>query len=154
MKIKSQRDFWSGLMFLVMGGGFAIGATNYSMGASARPGPGYFPLILGVLTAILGGVVLFKALTIETEDGDPVGAFSWRPLIIIVAAIFMFGFLLPYLGMIIVIPLLIVLTSFAGTDIRWKGIIANAIILDIASYLIFIYGLKLTIPLWPVWMGQ
>ena len=32
MKIKSQRDFWSGLMFVAMGLGFAIGATNYSMG--------------------------------------------------------------------------------------------------------------------------
>lgn len=154
MKIKSQRDFWSGLMFLVMGAGFAVGATNYSMGASARPGPGYFPLILGVLTAILGGVVLFKSLTIETEDGEPVGAFAWRPLIVIVASIFMFGFFLPLLGMIVVIPMLVVLSSFAGTDIRWKGIIANAIILDVASYLIFIYGLKLTIPLWPWFYGQ
>ena len=49
MKIKSQRDFWSGLMFVVVGVVFAVGATNYSMGTSARPGAGYFPLMLGVL---------------------------------------------------------------------------------------------------------
>ena len=55
MKIKSQRDFWSGLMFLVVGIGFAIGASDYSLGTSARPGPGYFPLILSVIMAILGG---------------------------------------------------------------------------------------------------
>jgi hypothetical protein len=141
LKIKSQRDFWSGLMFLVMGGGFAIGATNYSMGASARPGPGYFPMILGVLTAILGGVVLFKAMTIETEDGDPVGKFSWRPLIVIVAAIGLFGFLLPLLGMICTIPILIAVTSMAGDEYRWKGVLANAVVLTVASWLIFIVGL-------------
>ena len=47
MKIKSQKDFWSGLMFIVVGIGFAWGATNYSFGSSARPGPGYFPFGLG-----------------------------------------------------------------------------------------------------------
>ena len=91
MKIKSQRDFWSGLMFLVVGVGFAAGATNYSMGTSARPGAGYFPLILSTILAIMGAVVLFKALTIETEDGEPIGSIAWRPLIIIVLAITVFG---------------------------------------------------------------
>ena len=54
MKIKSQKDFWSGLMFIVAGVGFAIGATNYSFGTSARPGPGYFPFGLGILLATAG----------------------------------------------------------------------------------------------------
>ena len=70
MKIKSERDFWSGLMFLVVGIAFAWGATTYSFGSSARPGPGYFPFGLGILLALLGAMVLFKALTIETEDGE------------------------------------------------------------------------------------
>ncbi len=74
MKIKSQRDFFSGLMFVAVGVVFAVGATNYSMGSSARPGAGYFPLILSVLMAVLGAIVLFKSLTIETEGGDPIGA--------------------------------------------------------------------------------
>ena len=86
MRIKSQRDFWSGLMFIVIGVVFAVGATNYSMGSSAKPGAGYFPLILSVIMAILGGIVLFKSMTIESEGGDPVGAFAWRPLIWVLSA--------------------------------------------------------------------
>ena len=77
MKIKSEKDFWSGIMFLVVGIVFAVGATNYSMGTSARPGPGYFPLILSVILAILGAIVLFKSLTIETEGGDKIGHIAW-----------------------------------------------------------------------------
>ena len=84
VKIKSQRDFFSGLMFLVVGVVFAVGATNYSMGSSARPGAGYFPLILGAIMAILGAVVLFKSLSIETVGGDPIGSIAWRPLLVIV----------------------------------------------------------------------
>lgn len=149
MKIKSQRDFWSGLMFIGMGLGFAIGATNYSMGSSARPGPGYFPLILSVIMAILGGVVLFKALTIETEGGDPVGSFAWRPLIVIVSAIVFFGLALPRLGMLITVPLLIAIVSLAGEEFRWKGVVGNAVVLTAGAWGIFIAGLKLTIPLYP-----
>ena len=153
MKIKSQRDFWSGVMFIVIGGGFAIGATNYSMGVSARPGPGYFPLILSSIMVLLGAIVLFKSLTIESEGGDLVGPFAWRPLIVVVVAISVFGLLLPRAGMLITLPILVALTSLAGDEFRWKGVVAAAVVLTAASYLIFIVGLKLTIPVWPSFMA-
>jgi Tripartite tricarboxylate transporter TctB family len=153
VKIKSQRDFWSGLMFVCVGIAFAVGATNYSMGSSARPGPGYFPLILSAFMALLGAVVLFKSLTIETDDGDPVGAFAWRPLLVIVAAIVFFGLSLPRLGMLVTVPILIIITSLAGDEFHWKGVLANAVVLTIGAWAIFIAGLKLTIPLYP-WFAQ
>jgi Tripartite tricarboxylate transporter TctB family len=149
MNIKSQRDFWAGLMFVVVGVGFAIGATNYSMGTSARPGAGYFPLGLGVLTALLGAFILFEALTIETEDGEPIGNIAWRPLIVIFLTIMVFGTLLPRLGMVITIPILIVMTSLAGDEFQWRGVAVNAVVLTFFSWVIFVWGLKLTIPIWP-----
>ena len=149
MKIKSQRDFVSGLMFVATGIGFAVGATNYSMGSSARPGPGYFPLILSVLMAILGCIVLFKSLTIETDDGDPIGAIAWRPLSVIVVSIAVFGFALPRLGLVLTVPLLIVMVSVAGDEFKWVGVILNSIILTVFAWFVFVWGLKLTIPMWP-----
>jgi len=153
VKIKSQRDFFSGLMFIVVGVIFAVGATNYSMGSSAKPGAGYFPLILSVLMAILGAIVLFKSLTIETEGGDPIGDIAWKPLLVIVASIAVFGLALPRLGMFVTIPLLIVMVSFAGDEFSWKGVVATSVVLTIGSWIIFIWGLNLTIPLKPAFMG-
>ena len=153
MRIKSQRDFWSGLMFIAIGVAFAVGATNYSMGSHAKPGAGYFPLILSVIMAMLGAIVLFKAMTIESEGGDPIGAFAWRPLIVTVAAIAVFGLALPRLGMLITIPLLICIVSFAGDDVRWKGVLLSCVVLTFASWAIFIWGLSLTIPLKPTVFG-
>ena len=153
MKIKSQRDFWSGLMFIVVGVVFAIGARNYSLGSSARPGPGYFPLMLSVIMAVLGAVVLFKALTIETEGGDRIGDIAWRPLLVIVVAILVFGATITWLGMVIAVPILIAISSLAGDEFHWRDVIINAIVLTIASWLIFIVGLKLTIPMWPSFIG-
>lgn len=153
MKIKSQRDFWSGLMFVVVGLAFSWGATAYSFGSSARPGPGYFPFGLGLLLAALGAIVLFKALTIETEGGDPIGAVAWRPLIIIVGAVVVFGIALPRLGMYIALPMLVIMSAFAGDEFHWKDAVINAVVLTIFSWVIFIYGLKLTIPLLPWFMA-
>jgi len=153
LKIKSQRDFWSGLMFVVTGVVFAIGATNYPLGASARPGPGYFPLMLSVIMAILGGVVLFKSLPIETEGGDPIGSIAWKPLLVIVAAITVFGIALPRLGLVITVPILIVMTSLAGDEFHWKGVVGAAVVLTVGAWAIFVLGLKLTIPMWPSFIG-
>jgi hypothetical protein len=153
VKIKSQRDFWSGLMFIVVGAAFAWGATTYSFGSSARPGPGYFPFGLGVILAILGAIVLFKALTIEVEGGDPIGAFAWRPLITILAAIAVFGLILPKLGLIISLPILIFTSAWAGDEFHWKDALINSVVLTLGSWLIFIKGLSLTIPMWPTFLA-
>jgi hypothetical protein len=152
LKIKSGKDFWSGLMFVAVGLGFAGGAMNYNFGTSARPGPAFFPFGLGILLAVLGAVVLFKALTIETEGGDPVGAIPWRPLGLITLSVVVFGLALPRLGMILSLPILILISSLAGDEFSLKEVIVNFIVLTVFSWLIFIKGLNLVIPLWPTFM--
>ena len=153
MKIKSQRDFWSGLMFMVTGALFAWGAlANYSFGSSARPGPGYFPFGLGALLALLGAFVAFEALTIETEDGEPIGHIAWRPLVVILVAVAVFGFLLPILGMYVAIPVLVVISSLGSDEFEWKSTVVSAVFLTGFSWLVFIKGLGLTIPLLPAFI--
>jgi len=153
VKIKSQKDFWSGLMFVVVGGSFAIGALNYSFGSSARPGPAYFPFGLGILLAFLGGLILFEALTIETEDGEPVGAFAWKPLLVILGAVLLFGAMLPKLGMVISLPILVLVSAYASDEHTWLGSLINAVVLTALSWGVFVVGLKLTIPMWPAFIG-
>lgn len=149
MKIKSQRDFWSGLMFVVVGLGFALGAQEYSFGSSARPGPAYFPFGLGILLALLGAGVLFTALTVETEDGDPIGHFAFKPLLIIMGSVALFGFLLPRLGLLVSLPILILTASLAGDEFRWKDAAISIVVLTLGSWLIFIKGLNLVMPVLP-----
>ncbi len=149
MKIKSQKDFVAGLALIAVGAAFAIGATNYSFGVAVRPGPGYFPFGLGIILALLGGVVLFSAFTGGRADGDPIGRIPWRPLLCVVGALVFFGLALPRLGFLISFPVMIVLTSAGGSEFTWKDALLNAALLTALSYAIFIYGLQLTIPLWP-----
>jgi uncharacterized membrane protein YhaH (DUF805 family) len=149
MRIRSQQDFWSGLVCLIAGVAFAVGATNYTFGNSAQPGPGYFPLCLGVILALLGAFIAFGAVTKSSDDGDMVGAIAWRPLIAIVGSVVVFGLLLPQLGLIVTLPLVVVTASSASNEFAWKASLMNAGVLTVTSWLIFVKGLGLAIPMLP-----
>ncbi|MBX9935098.1 MAG: tripartite tricarboxylate transporter TctB family protein [Burkholderiaceae bacterium] len=157
MKIKSQKDFFSGLMFMGVGIAFAWGATEYSVGSGARMGPGYFPLVLGALLALIGAAIALKALVVKTLDGDKIGAWAWRPLCFILGANVVFGILLaglpslgiPAMGLIVAIYALTFISSLAGSEFNAKGVFVLATILAVASYVAFVWALKLQFPVWP-----
>lgn len=150
MRIKSLRDFAAGTVLVIVGIAFAVGATNYDFGSASRPGPGYFPFGLGIVLALLGIVILYTSLSRGREDGDPIGAIPWRPLICIVGALVFFAYALPRLGFLISLPVMIVITSAGSREFTWRGALLNAALLTAFSCGLFIYGLQLSIPLWPV----
>jgi hypothetical protein len=153
LKIQSEKDFWSGIMFMAVGVAFAAGAAmNYSFGSSARPGPAYFPFGLGVLLALIGAFLFFEALTVQRAEVEKVGNWAMKPLIWISLSVAVFGWMLPHLGMIIALPILVVVAAMAGDEFHWGEALANAALLLLGSWLIFIVGLKLTIPLWPAFL--
>ena len=162
MRIKSQKDFFAGLMFLLVGLAFAWGAGSYSVGTGARMGPGYFPMVLGVLLSVLGLIVTLTALVVETPDGDQVGSFAWKPLIFIIAGNLVFGASigglpsigLPPMGLIFGIFALTFVASNAGDEFKFKEVLILAVILSVFSYAAFIMLLKLQFPVWPTFLTR
>jgi hypothetical protein len=161
MRIKSQQDFFAGLMFCIVGAAFGFGASTYNIGSGARMGPGYFPLMLGIVLALLGAFIVFESLVVETEDGEKVGKWAWRPLVFIIVANLAFGVLLgglpsigvPAMGMVIAIYALTIISSLAGKEFAWKGVLILATVLAIGSYIAFIWLLKLQIQVWPTFIS-
>jgi hypothetical protein len=157
VRITSQKDFFSGLMFMAIGAVFAWGATAYSLGSSARMGPGYFPLAVGLLLALVGGVITFKALVMETADGDKVGRIAWRPLVFVILANLVFGASiggipligLPPLGMVLGIYLLTVVASLGGDHFKLREALVLGTVLATMSYVAFVWLLELQFPVWP-----
>ncbi|MEO7399250.1 MAG: tripartite tricarboxylate transporter TctB family protein [Polaromonas sp.] len=160
MNIKSQKDFFSGLMFMGIGVAFAWGATTYNVGEGARMGPGYFPLYLGVLMTILGAVITFKSLVVETMGGDKIGKWAWKPLVFIILANLVFGVLLgglpsiglPAMGLIAAIYAVTFISSIAETGWRVKPTFILATVLAIGSYIAFVVALKLQFQVWPAFI--
>jgi len=161
VNIKSQKDFFSGLMFTVVGAGFAWGAVGYNVGTGARMGPGYFPLMLGIVLALLGGLIMFKALVVETEDGDKIGKWAWKPLFFIISANLLFGIMigglpsigLPPMGLVAGIFALTIVASLAGETFKLKEVLILSAVLAVGSYLAFVMLLKLQFPVWPTFIA-
>ena len=163
MSIKNQRDFVSGLLFTTTGAVFAVGAASYSIGTAARMGPGYFPLVLGIMLSALGIVVTVRATRAgPDEDGGKIGAWAWRPLLFILLANLAFGatlagvpgLSLPSLGLIPGIYALTFIASHAAAERNLREVAGLATALSVISYVVFVLLLKLQLPVWPAFFSR
>ncbi len=173
MKVKSERDFWSGVAFAVMGTGCAIAASAYGMGPacqagdpcaaslqarfaqlSMHPGPGFVPLGLSILLAVLGIVVVFKSLTIESPGGDRLGLVAWRPLAVLAAAVAFFGLAIEPLGLLLTIPSFIAMLCLAGGGpSSWRAVVVVTVLLSAAAWAVLASGFGAAVPLLP-WFAR
>ena len=158
--MKNAKDFYAGLLFALVGGAFAWGANSYQLGTSGRMGPGFFPMLLGGLLALLGSVMMLRALVFQTRHAEKIGPWAWRPLIFIIAANLVFGIALgglpalgvPALGLMVGIYLLTFVACLAGDRFQFKEAALLATALAALSYLAFVWVLKLQFPVWPVFL--
>jgi hypothetical protein len=161
MRIKSQQDFWSGVMFMVVGLAFVWGSTAYAFGSAAEMGPGYFPRILGILATILGAVVALRSLAVRPEGDGRIGPMAWKQLFFIIAANLAIGVMLgglpsiglPAPGLIAGIYALTFIAALAGDDFRFREVLVLATVLAVACYVGFVVLLKLQFQVWPAFLS-
>lgn len=147
MKIKSPKDFWSGVMFIGFGLFFAGWAlVNYQMGSAVRMGPGYFPAVLGGLLAVIGAAVLIPSLTVE---GPPIPTFHFRPLLFVSVGCVLYGYLMKPAGLVGATAALVFVSAFGGHEFKWKEVTILFVVLVIFSILVFVKGLTLPFPVCP-----
>jgi hypothetical protein len=146
MHIRAPKDFWSGVMFLVFAGVALVASRDYSLGTSLRMGPGYFPLLLGSVLAGIGVILVIRAFAI---DGEPVGRLHLGPLGVIALAVVLFGLLLQPLGLVVALIVVVAVSAFASRESRPVEVAMLAVALAACSVGMFVYGLRLTLPVWP-----
>jgi len=147
MKIANQQDFVSGCIFVLIGSVFSLGAWfKYPLGSASDPGAGYFSFGLGAILFVLGGLVVFNALGKEVDIAGAIGAIAWRPIIVILASVAAFGYLLPRLGLLVALPSLVIASSLATVEFRLRDALISAVVLTAASYGLFVKALSLNLP--------
>jgi hypothetical protein len=152
VQIRNEQDFWSGVMFTAAGLAFAAFARQYEMGTAQRMGPAFFPTVLGLLLAALGIIIGLKSLAGETTDGK-IEKFHFDALGWVLGAVVLFGLLLRPAGLIVALVALIGVSSVGSHDFKLKETAALTAGLMLLVLAVFIWGLKLTIPLWPAFIG-
>ena len=144
--IRHPKDFWSGVIFTALGVFAIVYGSKYTIGTAARMGPGYFPRILGILMVVLGMILALRSIR---SKGEPVPAFSWRPTLLVLGSVVLFGAVVKVLGMAISTVLLILVASAASHEFRWKESVISGVALAVLAVGVFVVGLSLQLPIWP-----
>ena len=149
-----NKDFLAGLVFLAFGlAAMHIADRDYSMGTLVRMGPGDFPAALGLILALFGVYLAARGLGWPRKDETPV-AWDWRPVGCIVASMFLFGFLLPRLGLVSALAAMFVVAALGGREFRWREVLALTAVMTVFAVGVFVYLLKLPFQLAPgIWLA-
>lgn len=134
----------AGLVFIALAAGFIWFGLDYRLGTPRSMGPGMFPVMGGVLLAVLGVLVAATSL----RSTDRVTGIAWKPLLATIGAVALFALLVDRVGLAIAAPLLIggvVLATGQG----WKVAVGLAVPLTIAAIVIFPYLLGVPLKVLP-----
>ncbi len=144
--VRHPKDFLAGLLFVAFGVAAIVIGSNYTLGTAARMGPGYFPRILGGLLVVLGLALALRALRL---NGPPLPGWKWRPVVIVLGSVAIFGLIVNDAGVVLSTIFLIVAASAASHEFRWRESIVAGCVLAALAVGVFVMGLKLLLPVWP-----
>jgi hypothetical protein len=148
--IRHPKDFWSGLLFIAIGVFAIVYGMKYTLGTAARMGPGYFPRILGILLILLGSILALRALRL---DGPPLPRWKWRPTVVVLGSVVLFGLVVQSVGIALSTVMLIVGSSAASPEFRPRESLIVGILLAALAVGVFVIGLKLQLPIWPAFVS-
>jgi hypothetical protein len=148
--IRNPKDFWSGVIFVIIGLAAVIIGRDYPMGTAGRMGPAYFPTILGGLLALVGLVSVVRSFI---RHGEAIEKFAVKEAFMVLLAVVLFGVLVRGAGLAPAVVVLVLLSGYASPEFKWKPFIIVAIGLAIFSALVFVKGLGLPMPIFGPWLG-
>jgi len=146
MIIRAPKDFWAGVMFLAFAAVGLLAARGYALGSAGRMGPGYFPMLLGGVLGLLGLVLVARSLVI---DGETMGRLRPVPLLVIALAVCLFGIAIERLGLVVALIATTAVSALASRESRPLEVATLAFALAVVSVAVFVYALRLPLPIWP-----
>lgn len=139
-----RKDFWAGMMLIVIGAVVLFIARDYKFGSALSMGPGFFPTILGGILIPFGILITVKGLR-KSEKIQ--GNWSLRALILLSLSLVLFGLLMQYIGFIPALAVLILGSAAAGNEFKLVEVLLLTVILIALSVALFVRGLGLPYPL-------
>ncbi|TXF11281.1 tripartite tricarboxylate transporter TctB family protein [Pelomicrobium methylotrophicum] len=148
--IKHPKDFWTGVLYVIIGLAAVSIARDYPMGTALKMGPAYFPTVLGGLLTLIGLAALVRSLV---RAGEKIAPFVWSKVILVLVSTLLFGVLIRGAGLVPATAVLVLASAYASVHFRWFPSIALAAGLTLFCALVFVYALGLPLPLFGPWLG-
>jgi len=94
----------------------------------------------------IGAIIALRSLRLA---GPPLPGWKWRPVLVVLGSVVVFGMVVNWLGLVVSTILLIVMSSAASTEFRPKEAAISGVLLAVLAVVVFVIGLKLQIGIWP-----
>ncbi|MGM4954335.1 tripartite tricarboxylate transporter TctB family protein [Bradyrhizobium barranii] len=145
-----KKDFYAGLLLVLLGAGIGLNSTAYSLGSLAHVGPGMFPFMIGVIMVLVGALIFVTGLATPLEEGERIlpAAMEWRGWACILAGPLMFILFGVYLGMAAATFMCVFVSALGDRTATLKGSAALAAVVTVAGGLLFSYVLRVPFPLY------
>jgi len=146
-------DLISVIFWLIVGLLLSLWSTRYEIGSLTQPGPGFYPLGLGILliffSLILLGQSIRSSQAMKKVAPFPASASGWKKVArvaYVVLVLLLLTFFFETLGYLLTFFLLIMLLM-AGAGLRsWKRILLVAFFSALGVYLVFVLLLQQPLP--------
>jgi hypothetical protein len=145
---RNAKDFWTGVIYIAIGGGALVLSRDLSMGTAVKMGPAYFPTILSSLLIFIGSISVVRSFL---KSGSAIGTFAAKGLALVIAATILFGLIVRGAGTAIALPLLIIVSAYASTRFNWRYAVGLAAGVTVFCILIFQVGLGVPLPIFGSW---
>jgi hypothetical protein len=145
LRVKSPQDFGAGLVFMLIGLAGLYFGSDLAFGTGARMGPGYFPILLSAMIIAVGLVVGLRGVTVE---GPPIEPVQLRPILFIIAAILIFGFLIESIGLALTAIVLTIFAGYARREVKLSETLLLGVGLAVFTVVVFVYVLGQPLPAW------
>lgn len=140
-----KADTWAGAAAIVFAVAVIYASFDYGLGRGGRIGPGYVPLVIGLLLLGLGVLLVVRAgRTADLVDTD----IAWRQVGLVILGIVAFALLLDRAGLIVAILATILIAGPAAYGNTPLSMLISGAILATFSWTLFVYFLKISIPVW------
>lgn len=145
------REAVLGAVLGLLGVGVASEASRYPLGSAHDMGPGYFPLVLGVLLAGIGAILVLRSLPkVDALQARTIPAALLRSHLWPVAlALLGFGLVVEQAGLFLSTVGLVLAASAAGPGFLWRSALLWGVAVAVFCSLLFVGLLGLQLPVWP-----
>src|SRR3569833_1154871 len=146
-----NKDYYGGGLMLLLGLGTVWKGFDYHIGTLSRMGPGYFPVGVGAILALMGAFIMIGAIRQSASGAPPSTKTShppeWRGWSAIVLGTIAFIVLGRYGGLLPATFAIVFISALGDRQNTVKSAFLLAAAMVVVCLIVFSWGLQLQFPL-------
>jgi putative tricarboxylic transport membrane protein len=144
-----KRDVWSSILWLAFGLMLCVESYRLGMGTLHNPGPGLYPLGIGLVTVLFSLIIMASSFLTERgealpEEGE--GKANRKDIVLVIITLFLYALILEHVGFVLSTLLFIVFILKIIERKKWVVAVTFGLIATAGTYVVFNLWLDSNLP--------